>query len=184
MSSANSLKIKTTPSGATILGVPVNTLGGDRIQIKDNIYDLTPELYKVLSYTGYDAKTMKKENDILLLNNNIRDLGYTGSGNNKSKRKTFLTESLRKLDEEIQNRTYEEVKLDSDNNLQGERVKIIIPSNIIDIYTRFEVLLGLNLRAGHTDTLTEASNLKDELYKRGEIQNKQQYRNALNKFSN
>ena len=45
------------------------------------------------------------------------------------------------------------------------------------------MLLGLKL-SGHTDTLTEAtSNLKDDLYKTGEIQNKQQYRNALNKFS-
>ena len=68
------------------------------------------------------------------------------------------------------------------DNLEGEGVKIIIPSNIIDIYTRLEVLLGLKL-SGHTDTLTEASNLLDELYKRGEIQTKQQYRNALNKFS-
>ena len=60
--------------------------------------------------------------------------------------------------------------------------KIVIPSDIIDIYTRLEVLLGLNL-SGHTDTLAEGSKLIDELYKRGEIQNKQQYRNALNKFS-
>ena len=67
------------------------------------------------------------------------------------------------------------------DSLQGEGVKIIIPSNIIDIYTRLEVLLGLKL-SGHTDTLTEASNLIDELYKRGEIQNEQQYRNALNNF--
>ena len=59
--------------------------------------------------------------------------------------------------------------------------KIIIPSNIINIYTRLEILLGLKL-SGHTDTLTEASNLIDELYKPGEIQNKQQYRNAPNKF--
>ena len=67
-------------------------------------------------------------------------------------------------------------------NLEGEGIeKIIIPSNIIDIYTRLEVLLGLKL-SGHTDTLTEASNLIDELYKRGEIQNKQQCRNAFNKF--
>ena len=43
MSSGNSLKITPSPSGATILGDPINTLGGDRIQIKDNIYDLTPE---------------------------------------------------------------------------------------------------------------------------------------------
>ena len=68
------------------------------------------------------------------------------------------------------------------NNLQGRGIeKIIIPSSIIDIYTRLEVLLGLKL-SGHSDTLTEASNLIDELYKRGEIQNKQQYRNALDKF--
>ena len=181
MSSANSLKIIATPSGPTILGVPIFTLGGDRIQIKDNVYDLTPEIYKALSYTGYEGKTMKNENDILMFNNIIRDLGYTGIGDIKSKRKKFLTEELPKLVEDIQNKTFEEINDDSDSDLQGRRVKIIIPSNIIDIYTRLEVLLGLKL-SGHTDTLTEASNLIDELYKRGEIQNKQQYRNALNKF--
>ena len=181
MSSANSLRIKSTPSGATILGVPIITLGGDKLRIRGNDYDLTPEIYKALSYTGYDGKTMKNENDILMLNNIIRDLGYTGIGDNKSKRKTFLTEELPKLVEEIQNKTFEEITDDS-NDLEGEGVKIIIPSNIIEIYTRLEVLLGLKL-SGHTNTLTEASNLIDELYKRGEIQNKQQYRNALNKFT-
>ena len=99
-----------------------------------------------------------------------------------NQKKTFLTEKLPKLVEEIENRTYEEITLDSDDNLQGVGLKIIIPSNIIDIYTRLEVLLGENL-SGHSNTLTEASNLIDELYKRGEIQNKQQYRNAPNKFS-
>ena len=59
--------------------------------------------------------------------------------------------------------------------------KNIIPSNIIDIYTRLEILLGLKL-SGHTDTLPEASNLIDDLYKRGEIQNKHQFRYVLNKF--
>ena len=58
---------------------------------------------------------------------------------------------------------------------------IIIPSNITDIYTKFGTLLGFNL-SGHTENLTEASNLNVELYKRGEIQNKQQYRNALDKI--
>ena len=124
---------------------------------------------------------MKNENDILMLNNIINDLGYTGDGDNKSKRKLFLTETLPKLVEDIQNRTFEEITNDSDD-LQGEGVKIIIPSNIIDIYTRLEILLGLKI-SGHTDTLTEASNLLDELYKRGEIQTKRQYQNALNKFT-
>ena len=182
MSSLNSLKIIASPSGPTILGVPIYTLGGDRIQIKDNIYDLTPEMYKALSDTGYTGKTMKKESDILMMNNIINDLGYTGVGDRDSKRKTFLTVTLPKLVEKIQNRTFEEINDDSDSDLQGQGVKIIIPSNIIDIYTRLEILLGLKL-SGHTDTLTEASNLIDELYKGGEIQNKQQYRNALNKFT-
>ena len=61
-------------------------------------------------------------------------------------------------------------------------MKIFIKSNINDIYTRLEILLGINL-SGHTDTLTEASNLIDELYKISEIQNEQQYRNALDKVS-
>ena len=169
MSSANSLKIKSTPSGATILGVPIYTIGGDAIKIKDNVHDLTPEIYKALSFTGYEGKNMKNENDILMLNNIIRDLEYTGRGDYQSKRKTFLTEKLPKLVEEIQNKTFEEITDDTDG-LQGEGVKIIIPSNTIDIYTRLELLLRLKL-SGHTDTLTEASNLIDELYKRGEIQN-------------
>ena len=59
--------------------------------------------------------------------------------------------------------------VENSSDLEVEGVKIIIPSNIIDIYTRLEILLGLKL-SGHTDTLTEASNLIDELYKRGEIQ--------------
>ena len=182
MSSLNSLKVIASPSGPTILGVPIYTLGGDRIQIKDSIYDLTPEIYKALSDTGYTGKTMKNESDILMMDNIINDLGHTGVGDRGSKRKTFLTITLPKLVEKIQNRTFEEITHDSDNDLQGQGVKINIPSNIMDIYARLEILLGLKL-SGHTDTLTEASNLIDELYKRGEIQNKQQYRNALNKFS-
>ena len=109
---------------------------------------------------------MKNENDILMQNKIINDLGYTGDGDKSSKRKTFLTITLPKLVEEIQIKTFEEFTDDSDN-LQGEGIKIVIPSNIINIYTRLEILLGLKL-SGHTDTLTEASNLIDELYKRGE----------------
>ena len=70
-----------------------------------------------------------------------------------------------------------------DTKLKGKEIeKIFIPSNIIDIHTRVEVLLGFKL-SRHSDTLTEASNLIDDFYHRGESQNKQQYRNAFNKFS-
>ena len=123
---------------------------------------------------------MKNENDVLMMDNIISDLGYTGIGDTQSNRKTFLTITLPKLPEEIKNKTFDEITDDSDD-LQGEGVTIIIPSNIFDIHTRHQILLRLKF-SGHTDTLTEASNLINELYKRGEIQNKQQYQNALNKF--
>ena len=55
------------------------------------------------------------------------------------------------------------------------------PTSLIFIEYIIEVLLGLKL-SDHTETLTEASNLRDESYRKGEIQNEQQYRNALNKF--
>ena len=45
MSCPNSLKIKPSSSGATILGVPIYTLGGDKLRILDNVYGLTPEIY-------------------------------------------------------------------------------------------------------------------------------------------
>ena len=45
--------------------------------------------------------------------------------------------------DKIRNPPLPEIENESDN-LQGEGVKIIIQSNIIDIYTRLEVLLGLN----------------------------------------
>ena len=100
-------------------------------------------------------------------------------GLNSARMRDALYDIPKTIDK-IRNPSLPAIEFESDN-LEGEGVKIIIPSNIIEIYTRLEVLLGLKL-SGHTDTLTEASNLIDELYNRGEIQNKQQYRNALNKI--
>ena len=180
MSSSNSLRIKSSPSGASILGVVLYTLAGDKLRLRDKIYDLTPEIYKALSHTEYTGKTMKNENDILMMNNIINDFVYTGDGDRDSK-KTFFTKILPSIVEEIQNRRFDEIINSSDNDLQGQRIKIFIRSNIIDIYTRLEFLLGLKL-SGHADTLTEASNLIDELNKRSKIQNEKQYRNALDKF--
>ena len=102
----------------------------------------------------------------------------------KSARMQDALNNLPKVVNKIRNPplpTFENLEETSDD-LQGEGVKLIIPSNIIHIYTRLEVILGLKL-SGHTDTLTKASNLLDELNKGGEKKNKQQYRNALNKFS-
>ena len=48
MNSKNTLKLIQEDSvRASILGNPIHTLGGDRIQINDNVYDLTPEIKKL-----------------------------------------------------------------------------------------------------------------------------------------
>ena len=47
--------------------------------------------------------------------------------------------------------------VEDSSDLEGEGVKSIMPSNIIDTYTRLEVLLGPKL-SDHTDTLTETIN--------------------------
>ena len=173
MSSSNSVRKNASPTGPTLLGVPIYTLGGDKKRIRDTDYELTPANYKVLSLTGYTGKILNNESDISLMNNIMNDSGYVGDRH--SKRKIFSTKVLPKTFADIQNKIFDET------DLEGQGVKIIIPSNITDIYTRFQVLLGLKT-SGHTDTLTEAINLIDEIYEGGEAQNKQQYRNALNKY--
>ena len=57
-------------------------------------------------------------------------------------------------------------------------MKIIIPCRIFYVWTRLEIVLELKL-SGHTDTLTKASNLIDELYKRSEVQSEQRYGTSL-----
>ena len=44
LSSSNSLSIKASPSGPAVLGVPIYTVGGDKLRIGDNVYDLIPEI--------------------------------------------------------------------------------------------------------------------------------------------
>ena len=58
--------------------------------------------------------------------------------------------------------------------LEGEGMEVIIQPNIVDFWTRLEVLLGLKL-CGHTDTLTESSKLINEIYNKVGVENERQY---------
>ena len=60
---------------------------------------------------------MENENDILMMNKIIRDLGFTGIGDKKSNRKTFFTITLSKLIDDIQNKTFNEI------DLQGQEIE-------------------------------------------------------------
>ena len=119
MNSRNSLKITQDESGrSNILGVPFQISEGDIIKINENVYELTPEIYKALTYTTYTGNTMQDDNDILMMYIIIRDLGYNGTGDRDSKRETFFTKKLPILVEEIQNKTFEKIT-DNYNDLQG-----------------------------------------------------------------
>ena len=170
---SNALKlVKDEAGNLSVLGTDIKSLGGNKLLVGNNkVYDLSTEMHKALSNSTYTGKSMKDKEDESKLYNFLTDIGYTKiHGKNKTSQMKFF------------NRLLNQYKKEEPIDLKGSGIhKIVIPSNIIDIYTRLEILLGLKL-SGHTDTLTEASNLIDELYKRGEIQNKQQYQNALNKF--
>ena len=149
-------------------GIPVEISGDSRIEIKGKDFNITPNLQSV--FTDTTSKSFKKldKKEIDTYKRLLKTLNY----------KNYIPKSGEKNSGIYKNTNNILIPI----NLQDRGIeKIIIPSNIIDVYTRLEILFGLKL-SGHTDTLTEASNLIDELYKRGEIQNKQQYRNALDKF--
>ena len=150
-------------------GFPVEKIGGNKIKINENVFDITQGIQEVLTDTSNIPIKKLNDQDREIFNNISESLDFKNykpvRGESKSGRYKQSKSNFNK------------------RNLEGQGIeKIIIPNNIIDIYTRLEILLGLKL-SGHTDTLTEASALLDKLYELGEIQNKQQYRNALNNFN-
>ena len=162
--------------GWMINNYPIKMVGGTKLEIIDNEYNISSGLQKVFTNKSYDtANSMNNMERVI-----FRDILQKTNYNNRKRQKGPMSGR----DRYIQNKLDDDVRkfLILDKQLKGRGVeKNNIPTYIIDIYTRLEVLLGLKL-SGLTDTLAEASNLIDEIYKRGEIQTKQQYRNAFNKF--
>ena len=118
---------------------------------------------------------MKNDSNVLMVNNIKNDLRYAGVGDISSDRTNILWSDFFKRVAEIQSETPNEIESD---DLEGQGIeKLIIPYNISDIYIRLEILLALKI-SGRTNTTTEASNLIDELNKRGEIQNEQQSKSS------
>ena len=164
--------------------IPIKALGGNRISLKDQEYDIKPIIENFFINTKLTTKNMDDE-DKATVYDILENMGFYSMKHTKGSNSSRMRDALYNLPKEIakiQNPPLPAIENESDN-LQGEEIKINFPTNIIDIYTRLETLLGIK-SSGHTDTLTEASNLIDDLYKRGEIQNKQQYRNVLDKVTN
>ena len=73
---------------------------------------------------------MKNDTDVLVFNNNIKNVGFTGVGDRYSKRKAFLIEELPPAVADVETTFSNE---DESDLLQVERMKIVFPSNNIDI---------------------------------------------------
>ena len=165
--------------------IPIKALGENMISIKDQEYDKKPIIPKYFTNTDLTTKNMS-DGDRSIVYDVLKNTGFFSMKHTKGLKSARMRDALYDLPksiDKIQNPPLPAIEnVEDSSDLEGRGVKTIIPSNVIDIYTRLKVLLGLKL-SGHTDTLTEASNLIDELYKGGEIQNKQQYGKTRNKFS-
>ena len=89
--SPTSLRIDQDDLGrATIPAVPIYALGGDEVEINDNVCEVTDEIHIVLSSTGYTGKSMKRFSDFLTLQNKLNEVWYTGIADENSKCKTIF----------------------------------------------------------------------------------------------
>ena len=151
---------------------PVIPQGENTVSIKGKEFDINPNIQNYFTNTKITTKRMNNE-DKSIVYDILKNIGFYSTHHSKGMKSARMQDALYNLPNEIRrirNPPLPAIENESDN-LQGEGVKIIMPSNIIDIYTRLEVLLGLKL-SGHTNTLTEASALIDQLFKLGEIQKK------------
>ena len=143
MKSHNSLSILNNPSRKTILSVPIHLLGGDGLKISEIISGLTPKLHKDWSSAWYRGRKLTKDSDMLTFNNVSNDIEHKGDRDRKGVAIFFVWDRLPQRIAEF------ESEIESDGS-EGEVVKTISPSTIIDIWTKLEILLGLNL-SGPTD---------------------------------
>ena len=168
----------------------IKPLKGQRVKIKNNEFDVIPKIQKLFTITKLTAKSLdnNEEETLYDLLNSVGFYDNIPTRGLKSARMQDVIKVLPKIIEKIHNlhlpttENVEDFYGEVSSYLEGQGIeKIIIPSNITDIYTRLEILLGIKL-SGHTDTLTEASSLTEFLYKRG-MQKERKYRNAPNELN-
>ena len=118
-------------------GFPVEKMGSNKLKINEKIHNITPGIQKVLTDTS---------------NIPIKQLNYQDRELFFSILESLNFEKYRPIHGESKSGRCKHSKSNFNKRiLTGHGIeKIIIPSNIVDIYTRLEVLLGLKL-SGHTD---------------------------------
>ena len=133
-------------------------------------------MQKSLSSTGCTGGKMKRDKLLFTFPKILDIILFTGDRDRTSKHRELLMDEFPRSLVKTEPGT-----ADKSDKFQGEGMKIINPTKFFYKETRLEALLGLKL-AGYTDILIKASNLIDDLYQRGEIENEEQPRNVLDSF--
>ena len=127
------------------------------------MFDIKPNIQKYFTNARLTTKIMDDE-DKSILYDLLKNTGFYSIKFTKGLNSAGMKDALYNLPKgiaQIRNPLVSAIEnVEDSSDLEGRGVEIIVPSNIIDIYTRLEILLGLKLSV-HTDTLTEASNLFD-----------------------
>ena len=130
--------------------VLIELLGDSRVGIEGKNSNITLNLRNVFTDTNGNFFTKIDKTDNLTFKKLLKTLNYENSSPEAGKFNSDRCKHSKTIPEPI--------------ILRGHGIEIItIPSNIKDFYTRLEILLGSKTLSGQTDTLTEASNFKDEL---------------------
>ena len=118
--------------GWMIKNHPIKMLKGTNVEINKNKYNISPGIRKVLVVDqSYDTAKSMTDKDKLFFRDILLKTGYY----NREPTKGRLTGRDRYLKNDLDNDVIKFMNLDT--KLKGRGVeKIIIPSNIIDIYTR------------------------------------------------
>ena len=186
VNASNKFKLdKRTGGRYRLNGVNVDPMGANNVKIGENKYEITPSIQKALTETSYNFTTMS-DDDILTFSKILNDINYNPNEDNSSTRQKYIKNQLKSRVQNILKPPVAAIASgesdEYETDLEGNGTKtIVVPSDSDEIWTRLQVLLGLKL-AGHTDTLIEASQLLDALFKKDEIETEQQYRNAIDKF--
>ena len=108
-------------------GFPAKKIRGSKLKINENIYDITPGIQKFLTKTSNIPLKKLNDKDRDRFNNLLESLNF---------------ENYKAIRGESESGRNKQCKIKfKKRNLEGQGVKIILPSNIIDIYTRLEILL-------------------------------------------
>ena len=124
--------------------ISIKALAENRISIKDQEYDIKPNIQKYFTITKLTTKLMDNE-DKLSVYDILKNTGFYSMKDTKGLNSARKKDALYNLPKEIcriRKPAVPTIENESDN-LQGQGVKTIIPPNIIDNYNRLEILLGL-----------------------------------------